>query len=153
MKPKQTLFFFGALALLSFFLNLTWEIAHSPLYNWNQPPLTASAGFYAGRILQSSFFDMVWVVVISGLVLLFFSFKFDWRVCAIIFFALIVFSFGLEWHRVSEGAWYYKSVMPTLKDFGLSFPVGLSPLIQLAITGILSLSIVSGLTRNKNNQG
>ncbi len=153
MKRKQIIFFFGALALLSFFLNLGWEVAHSPLYDWNQSPLKPGAEFYILRILQSTVFDMVWVVIISGLVFFIAGFKFDRRGYAFIFGGLLVFSFGLEWHRILEGAWHYKNSMPTLKDLGLPFPVGLSPMVQLAITGILSVSMASGLTRNKNNQG
>ncbi|MFH0891964.1 MAG: hypothetical protein V1867_04245 [Candidatus Falkowbacteria bacterium] len=146
MKRKQIIFFFGALALLSFFLNLGWEAAHSFLYNWNQPPLKPDAGFYILRILQSTFFDMVWIVIISGLVFFTAGFKLDRRGYAFIFGGLLAFSFGLEWHRILEGAWHYKNSMPTLEDLGLRFPVGLSPLVQLAITGIVSVNIIQRLS-------
>jgi len=138
---------------LSFFLNLGWEVAHSPLYDWSQPPLKPGAEFYILRILQSTVFDMVWVVIISGLVFFAAGFKFDWRGYAFIFCGLLVFSFGLEWHRIIEGAWHYKNSMPTLKELGLPFPVGISPLVQLAITGILSVNIIQRFFRKEQAGG
>ncbi len=134
--------FFTALAIIfasSYLLNLLWEVAHSMLYNWNISPLKNDVYFYIPKILQATFAD---ALIISGIFLLNCLFR---KGCKWIFMPkradyLLFISAGLissiiiEVNALSRGLWAYSQHMP------LVFGIGLTPLIQLAITGMIVIS-------------
>ena len=158
MDNKKTrahiLKYLGSVAMASFSLNLIWEVLHSPLYDWNKPPLDSCAEVYILRILQSTFGDMVFITAIVALILfikiIFFKKKSlsgrPDRFAAGI--ALLLLAFFVEGHAIGAGRWSYLPIMPTLSDLGLYFNVGLTPLVQLAVTGIVSLWAAKKIVKN-----
>lgn len=125
--------------LLAFLLNLLWEVSHSYLYNWNSPPLQNSVYFYIPTILLSTFGDLLYILVMF-LVISAIEKKFSWINLPKRkhYFIFLIFGIILAIFIEIKGVyilnkWSYSSSMPTL--FGL----GISPLLQLAITSSLSL--------------
>ena len=122
------------LALIVLILNLVWEFSHYRLYN----DLTGiSSNFH---LIIASFGDVFLVFLIFGLI----SIKYRhirWlkKPLKLDYFLIIIYGTFLaiiiEIVNLNLGRWSYKGIMPTI------FGVGLSPLLQLSITGILSLLI------------
>ncbi len=127
--------------ILAFSLNLVWEVSHSVLYDWNQSLLQNNVEFYVPKILYSTFGDLLLLTAIFAVV----SFrnrnlkwienprKIDYVKVAILGF---VVAFLIEVRAMAFHKWAYNSMMPVV--FGL----GLTPLIQLALTGIFILWLV-----------
>lgn len=118
----------------SFILNLIWEFSHFVLY------IDLSGIPKNLHLIQASFMDML---IISAIFLII-SLKnknLNWtkkpkRIDYLIIVVLgIIVAGGIEFWALSVGRWMYKDLMPTI------FGIGLSPLIQLFSTGILSLII------------
>lgn len=131
MRKQWALFFVSA-----FFLNFFWEIWHAaPLYlGWNLP-----ARYYVLPLTDAAFIDamMLTGILAAGIIL---WKKTDWfatmsrpKYCyfitASILIAAVVELKGVYWLR----QWQYSPQMPTLVGLGLS------PLIQLMITGLAAL--------------
>ena len=129
------------LILLSLILNIIWEFAHSSLYidMSGIPPVQ--------HLLLASFTDAFILLVIFALISLMHK-SVKWislpsKLDYLIIFALTISTaLIIEIINLNLGRWTYTSAMPTV------FGVGISPLFQLATTGILSLLI----TRIFNNQ-
>ncbi|MDP3882421.1 MAG: hypothetical protein Q8Q31_06095 [Nanoarchaeota archaeon] len=131
MKKKLLLLF----ALL-FLLNLFWEVAHSPLYDWN-PQMQD----YAPHILAYSFMDAVYISLLFFILSLR-NGNINWlnkpRKSDCIFIAVLglILSMLIEIKAFYLDKWSYNSMMPQI--FGL----GLSPLLQLAITSLIAIWFV-----------
>lgn len=122
------------LAFIILVLNLIWEFSHYGLYN----DLTGIPA--TPHLIMASFSDVAWIFLIFGIISLIFK-SLTWfdkqnklEYVLIIIFG-IAMAISIEIINLSLGRWAYKEIMPTI------FGVGLSPLLQLAITGILSLWI------------
>lgn len=123
---------------LFFMLNLLWEFLHYPLYN------DFSGMARIPRVLAASFFDMI----ILSSIFLAISIKnrnLRWiekpgkgDYAAIIILGIIT-AVAIEAKALLLGEWNYKKLMPTI------FGIGLSPLIQLFTTAMLSLKIFNYL--------
>lgn len=135
---------FAAVFGVSFFLNLFWEVLHSALYNWNIPPLINSVGYYIPRILQSTLGDAVMISIIffaNALISrdIFWFLHPQAKNFALLIVLGIGFALFIELRAMAENRWSYSEYMPLL------FGVGLTPLVQLAITSIFTVCIVKKL--------
>ena len=140
---KSTSLFFIALAL-----NLIWEFSHYHLY------IDTSAIQGSTHLVIASLFDALFILGIFDLISLKHR-NFNWIFnpskadhLAIILGGLLIAIF-IEVINLHLGRWSYTSAMPTL------FGMGLSPLAQLATTGIVSLYILKSIDakfrKNKKN--
>lgn len=126
---------FLKLIIIVLILNLIWEFSHSFLY-------IDMLGIPKNiHLILASFTD----VIIIAFIFLIVSLKnknirwiekpntIDYVI--IIILSLIISAF-IELGALSTGRWDYTKLMPTV------FGIGLSPLIQLAVTSIISLIII-----------
>jgi hypothetical protein len=129
MKKK-----FISLAIVVLVLNLIWEFSHYSLY------IDLSGIPSIPHLFLASFTDML---IISGIFLII-SIKnktfLDKKLnktdyFLVIFFGLIIAA-SIEIINLNLGRWAYTELMPTI------FGIGLSPLIQLFTTAIISLKLV-----------
>ena len=137
MKKKITLFF-----ILVLLLNTLWEFSHYPLYN----DLSAITG--NAHLILASFTDVLWIGLIYFFVALF-NKNLLWinkpskTEYGLFIFGALLLAILVEIINLSLGRWSYKESMPLL------FGIGLSPLLQLAVTGIISLAITRHLTKQR----
>lgn len=123
---------FLVVVFLAFVLNVIWEFSHYRLYN-------DLSGIPANlHLIMASFTDML-IILFVFLAVSLKNKGFEWikkpgfyDYLIIIVLCLIV-AIGIESWALSIGRWSYKDSMPII--FGL----GLSPLVQLFVTGILAL--------------
>ena len=125
---------FSMLILIHLILNLIWEFAHSVLYNDTSGiPKTL-------HLITASLTDVVWIFLIFAIISLIYK-KMDWMnnlkpshyILTIVLG--VIFSIIIELINLNLGRWSYLETMPTILG------IGLSPLLQLAVTGIISLLI------------
>jgi hypothetical protein len=122
------------LALLIFILNLIWEFAHYPLY----VDLTGIPKNI--HLIWASFIDLIFIFIVLSIVSLK-NKSLKWidntkksDYLLLIILTLLIAALN-ELINLNIGRWQYTSSMPTI------FSIGIFPLIQLAITSIISLLI------------
>lgn len=103
--------------LIAFFLNVAWEFVHVRLYT------TAVTRAY---LLWQSVKDALWISLAYLLAPNVYVFA----------LGLLVFAYVVELHATRTGRWAYGPHMPRV------FGVGLSPLFELPVTGLLTLSLL-----------
>lgn len=134
---KKNLLFLGKIFLLSYMLNFLWESIHAYLFYAGHQ--SYSWGFYFRMIAYAATMDALLILLLYLLVALFLRTIF-WKSKEgyILFFTLgLIVATVIEYHAVFlAGKWSYNTFMPTL------FGIGISPLIQLSITGIFTIFIV-----------
>ncbi len=143
MKKKLNLIYAVFIVAVSTYLvNLLWEVAHSMLYNWNQLPLKNEVYFYIPKIMGATLGD-VSVILTMFLINSIFRKGFTWisspakrDYIALVILGLI-FAVGIEVRAMLYNLWSYNQYMP------LVFGIGLTPLIQLSITGMIVLFLTS----------
>jgi len=117
------------LLFIAFTLNLVYELCHSILYHtcWDMA-LTE----YVPLMLKAAAIDAVWITLI------FLTTSFN-----IVLFLVIAIVWAYIWEVFSlrTGRWEYSILMPRV------FGVGLTPLVKLALTGILSFYILFGFLK------
>lgn len=135
-------FKFVLIFLISFAFNAIWEFLHYRLY------FDLSGIPKYPHLLLATFTDAVIITVIFLMISLK-NKNIKWMnkpnkldYLLVIFFGLVVAIF-IEMRALAIGRWAYKEIMPTI------FGIGISPLVQLAITGILSLFLIKYLSKNK----
>lgn len=127
------------LLILVFLLNLFWEVSHSLLYDWN--PTISS---YIPVILRASFIDFIFITAIF-LTITLKNKSTNWINKTSKLDYLIIISAGIaiaiiiEVRALTEGRWSYNSLMPTI------FEIGISPLIQLALTSLIAVWLARSL--------
>ena len=122
--------------LISFFLNLLWEVIHSQLYD---TCLNLPLKKYIPLIVIASIKDGFWIsffFIIS--VYLFDDINILTNYLQLSFFVFLALSFSFIDEKISikRKRWKYSKQMPKI------FGVGLTPLIELAVTGILTFLYV-----------
>lgn len=129
MNKRTTLFF-----ICVFILNILWEFSHYRLYN----DLSAITGNM--HLILASLTDVVWVGLVYFFVGVFIR-NLNWidkpsRKSYLLFIigALLLASM-VEIVNLNLGRWSYTESMPVI------FGIGISPLLQLAVTGALSVFI------------
>lgn len=118
MAKKQSV---GSLALVcgvALLLNIVWEFLHVRLYT------TAVTRAY---LLWQSVKDALWISLAYLLAPNVYVFA----------LGLLVFAYVVELHATRTGRWAYGPHMPRV------FGVGLSPLLELPVTGTLTLALLS----------
>ncbi|MBU0957584.1 MAG: hypothetical protein KKF56_02105 [Nanoarchaeota archaeon] len=130
------------LLIIIFILNLIWEFSHFPLYidlSWENSTL---------HLIYATFGDLLLISIIFTII----SLKnktINWINKSSIFdyilitFLGIIIAVFIELRAFVENKWEYTQYMPTI------FSIGLTPLIQLAVTGILSLLILNFIFKQK----
>lgn len=118
---------------VAFFINLLYELLHSPLY---ETCLKMPLQKYIPLILRASFFDGVWIAVIYLITYLFFNNKnifSDYYQITIFSVISIVSAYFWELYSVKNKRWKYSSKMP------LILGAGLTPVFQIFLTGLITL--------------
>ena len=129
------------LLILFFLLNLFWEVSHSLLFDWNQPPLQNNVEFYIQRILFSTFGDLVILTIMFAIISLK-NKSWKWinkpsRIDYVLVIILgTIFAIFIEIRASIQGRWHYNQFMPTI------FGIGLTPLVQLFTIALLALWLI-----------
>lgn len=114
---------------VAFFVNLLYELFHSVLY---KTCIEAPLPRYIFLILKAAIFDGFSITIIY----LFVSLSFANNLQIIMFLAISLgFAFFWEKYSLAKRKWEYLNTMPTILG------VGVTPFIQLALTGLLSIYI------------
>ena len=121
---------------ISFFINLLWEVIHSQLYiTCLKAPLKKFIPLIIGASLKDGFwissFFLVSVYIFGNVNILL-----DYYQLLFFTFLALVFSFIDEIISLKMRRWKYSKQMPRI------FGVGITPLLELAITGILTFLYV-----------
>jgi hypothetical protein len=125
--------------VFSFFSNFVWEALHG-VYLYEAHDFSARR--YVPMLIYVSSMDGVLVVIIyllsSLLVKDFLWMNHNRKMPVLVFILLgLVAAGGIEfWSVFLHDRWTYKPEMPT------AFGIGLSPLLQLSTTGLISVSLV-----------
>ena len=134
MKKKKIIFF----ALIILVLNLIWEFSHYNLYN----DLTGIPQTF--HLITAGFSDVFWIFLMFAIVSII-NGSIEWvenptkkDYFLVVIFGLVI-AVLIEVINLDLGRWAYRETMPVI------FGIGLSPLVQLAITGVLGLLILNKL--------
>ena|SRR3990167_2551036 len=130
---KELILLFLHIFLVSFFLNLLWEMAHSVLY---ETCLRAPLKKYIPLIISASLKDGFWITFFYGVTVTVTRQKnILTDPVATVMFLLLTFGFAFADEKISirMKRWTYTASMPTL------FGVGLTPLLELAATGLIAV--------------
>lgn len=117
--------------ILAFLINLFWEVSHSVLYKTCQKmPLNNYVKIILKASLKDAFFISLFYLITALIFNNFFILQNYFQLAA---FALIslTFSFIDETISLKLGRWEYTAKMPKI------FGVGLTPLFELAVTGLI----------------
>ena len=129
---KENLFAVLLVFIFSFILNFVWENLHFPLYAGNSFGFNSHLALMLYASLVDAFFILL-VFLFIGLI----NKKINWKLNKknlVLFSAfLISISLLIEIRALITGRWVYSSNMPTILG------IGLSPLVQLALTGLISI--------------
>lgn len=121
------------LAITAFVTNLVWENAHGVLYDHAIP---------GWRYLQAAGGDVVLVGIGVGAAATLRRCSVRTQVCAAVV-VLVGLAVGVEVHALTNGRWDYTAAMPTI------WGIGISPLLQLPLTGLASLAMARWLRRRR----
>lgn len=125
-----------SLLFVAFSINLIYEILHSLLY---KTCLEMSIKKYVPLIIKASLVDAVWI---TGFYFITYAiFKNENPLTnylqTLLFLAIsISFAYGWEIYSIKNNRWKYSKAMP------LVLGAGLTPLVQLFLTGITSFWLV-----------
>lgn len=118
--------------LISFLINLLWEVLHSQLYiTCLKSPLKKFIPLIIGASLKDGFwislFFVISVYIFGNVNILTNLFQ-----LAFFIFVALIFAFVDEKVSLRMKRWEYSRQMPTI------FGVGITPLLELSVTGILT---------------
>lgn len=116
---------------VAFFLNLLYELLHSVLYT---TCLEAPLKKYIRLMLKAAIFDGLAITIIY--LVAFFIFPKYYQLSAFLIISLI-FALAWEIYSLKKGKWEYAQDMPIILG------VGITPLLQLALTGLTAIYIVT----------
>ncbi len=139
MNPKTP---YQKIFIISFILNLVWEYLHTPLYSSASPaPANVNSVFFIIIILIAAIADAFAITAIFWLNTLINKTK-NWlknpkpRDYAFITLAGLIAAILVEYYALTNNIWGYNQYMP------LIFGIGLTPLVQLATTAIITLLVI-----------
>jgi len=122
--------------VLSFLINLLWEVSQSVLY---ETCLKLSLKKYIPRIIRAAFNDGVTITIYWIFLYLIFQNQNPLQnYFQLIIFSIISLLFSFIWEIYAQrvGLWKYSSDMPTI------FGVGVTPFIQIFLTGLITFAFV-----------
>lgn len=130
MRARDYLAKLAAVCGISFLLNLMWENTHYLLYvHYQGGPITEAV------LLHATFVD---AAIITAVVAIFVHApSHSFQVYGMVGTWLLM-AIGIEWWALETARWAYQDFMPTVPLLG----VGLSPTVQLALTGYVSYFLV-----------
>ena len=116
---------------IALFINLLYEVSHSVLYKTCHE---AKLPKYVYLMLKGAIFDGFSIAIIYFITYSIFANKFQ-----IITFLIssLMFAYVWEIYSLKKGKWEYTDKMPTV------FGAGITPFIQLAATGCISIYLAS----------
>jgi len=128
--------------VLAFLLNFVWESIHAVLFYAEHASYVAS--FFTRMVLYASSIDALLILGVFCVGCLFFKgdcWLEHYRGKELLFTILLGLGIAtiIEVKALFFEQWSYTTLMPTI------FGIGLSPLVQLAVTGALSMFITSKL--------
>ena len=136
MKHKGYLFF-AQFFSLSYLFNFLWESIHAYLFYAGHQ--NYSLGFYFRMVAYAATMDALLILLLYLLVALFLR-EIFWKNKKgyLLFFVFgLVLAAAIEYHAVFLASkWSYNALMPTI------FGIGISPLIQLSMTGLFTLFLL-----------
>ena len=140
---KKRVLFFAALAVTSFLANFCWESLHGLLFQAH-PGMAASD--YVPMMLFMALMDSLGITLLYFITALVFRTWF-WipglPQLSFFFFSALAAAYGVEYVALFVlHTWKYLPSMP------LIFGVGLFPLIQLSLTGLLSVFVARQVAGN-----
>ncbi len=122
--------------LVAFFLNLLYEMSHSPLY---KTCLNMPLQKYVPLIIRASFYDGLWIILIYLIIYLSFGnkniFSNYFQITAFSVIS-IVSAYLWELYSIKNKRWEYSPKMP------LVFGAGLTPTFEIFLTGLISFCII-----------
>lgn len=124
------------LFLVSFFINLFWEVRHSQLY---ETCLKKRVKPYINLITKMSLLDSFWIVLFYYITTLIFNNTLILQnLYQFLLFVGLTLSFAFADEKVALriNRWKYSKKMPRI------FGVGITPLSELGLTGIISFLII-----------
>lgn len=137
MKKSKLIFLF----LIILILNIIWEFSHHRLYvDLTKIPANI-------HLVIASFTDLLLIFFIFSIISIL-NKNINWIEKPSIFDYEIIIILGIliaiviEVYSISNNRWYYTELMPTI------FGIGISPLIQLFTTFILSLWLIKIKLKN-----
>jgi len=135
-------------AIGCYILNFIWEMLHFHLYS--SQTLGMHNLFFititsrVGLALYTSFIDTFWIFAVFILIALIDK-EVKWKINVVnsVLFSILLIAIAMIMERIglARGLWVYSSYMPVI------FRIGLSPLVQLIVTGWISLLIVRKLIK------
>ena len=133
-----------ALAVVALVLNAGWEWAQLPLYGGpSEGPHHQLPLWILGR---AAVVDAVLTVAVTALALLTRQRR-SWLFWVVLLGGLTILSFSIELRAQLTDRWSYSELMPQL------WIIGLSPLVQLPLLGVLSNAIVRPWRINARTSG
>ncbi|MDO8560561.1 MAG: hypothetical protein Q7S23_06090 [bacterium] len=134
--------FLGRLWVVSYVINLIWEISHAPLYlHFRGGPITLAVLFYAAAVDATIITVLGWLV---GRVR-----RRELRL-PLLFFGGVIAALVIEWRALTTARWAYGPLMPVVPLLG----TGWSPTLQLGLTGVAACLIVTaGKARRRTGVG
>ncbi|NTU45713.1 MAG: hypothetical protein HGA99_09395 [Chlorobiaceae bacterium] len=140
---RKTLSFSAALPLTAFLLNFCWESLHGLLFEAH-PGMPADE--YVPMMLFMALMDTLGIVALylfTALIVRRWSWVCSWRNNSIFFLSALAAAFTIEYISINVlHLWHYRTAMPVV------FGVGLLPLFQLALTGLLSVFVAGRFASN-----
>ncbi len=127
------------LFVAAFFINLLYELLHSILY---KTCLEAPLKKYIYLIIKAAVFDGLVISLIYFITYLIFNGQniFDNYYQLIVFlFSSLIFAYIWEIYSLKKGKWEYSDKMPIILG------AGITPALQLTLTGFLSLYLIFNL--------
>ncbi|MCA9399524.1 MAG: hypothetical protein KC618_07235 [Candidatus Omnitrophica bacterium] len=143
MKIKQILFFFAGIIGFSFLLNFLWESLHA--YSLYEDHVIGSDE-YIKMMVHMSLGDAITIFVIYLFVStlnknIFWLKDMNKKTIVLFFiFGLIAAVAAEYWAVYIKKLWIYNDNMPVL------FGIGLSPMVQLSVTGLAAIWIVKRMS-------
>lgn len=128
-RPRwlETLRRWTVLALVAFALNMLWEFVQLPLYV-DHEQLETSVLFLAA-------IDDAGLIVVAAFAAGFAHRRSRAAAWTVLLLGLLATAAVIEFRAVTTGRWAYAELMPTVGF------VGLSPLLQLPLTGVLAVTL------------
>lgn len=150
-RKKLFLFLKSVLAIFIFawFLNFAWESFHGPfLYRMGEHLGIATHQKFVPLIAWVSVKDAALVAIFYGIIGIIYK-NLLWvreahlKHLSSLMLLGIVAAAGIEYHALATGRWVYSGLMPLVAG------IGISPLLQLGVTGALSVWLTHWLLYRK----
>lgn len=119
----------------AFFINFVWEVWHSQLYT---TCLSMPLPQVIRLLTLMSLKDAGWITLFYGILQI--TLTPENPLTSPLFLGMfvsitLIFAYAVERHAISTKRWEYAPSMPCI------FGVGVTPLLELAVTGVLALAV------------